>query len=65
MGVAPATVLGSLRVTASSAYLESRRENLHILTGSPVRGVVFEGTRAKGVELVGGEFGMFPPENEP
>lgn len=56
MGVAPATVLHGLRVTASSAYLEHRQENLQILTESPVQRVVFEGIKAKGVELIGGEF---------
>ena len=56
MGVAPATVLDGLRVTASSAYLERQRENLQILTESPVQRFVFECTKAKGVELVGGHF---------
>jgi len=56
MGVAPATVLDGFRVTASSAYLERQRDNLHILTKSTVQRVVFEGTKAKGVELMGGEF---------
>jgi len=55
MGVAPATVLDGLRVTASSAYLKPQRENLHILTESPVQRVVFEGTKAIGVELTGVE----------
>lgn len=54
MGVAPATVLGSSRVTASSAYLKAPNANLHIETNVQVHRIVFEGHKASAVELVGG-----------
>ena len=55
MGVAPATVLDGLRITASSAYLKHGRTNLHIITDSAVQRVIFEGTRARGVEIKSGQ----------
>lgn len=61
MGVAPATVLDGSRVTASSAYLQRPRGNLDVLTESPVKRVVFEDRKAKGVETIEGEYRVQSP----
>lgn len=55
MGVAPATVVGNSRVTASSAYLRSPKKNLQIMTETSVHRIVFDGKTAKGVELIDGQ----------
>lgn len=39
------------RVTASGAFLSPLPENLHIMTNTAVRKVLFEGMRAVGVDL--------------
>jgi choline dehydrogenase-like flavoprotein len=47
----PATTYQGLRVTAASAYLKEKPENLTIKTNSEVSRVIFEAKKAVGVEL--------------
>ncbi|KAL9626087.1 MAG: hypothetical protein Q9204_007591 [Flavoplaca sp. TL-2023a] len=55
MGVSPATVLNNHRVTAASAYLQNPNDNVHILPNTTVSKVIFQGTTAKGVQLINGD----------
>ena len=54
-GVPPGTIHDGLRVTAASAYLAQRPDNLKVLTNANVTRVLFEGKKAIGVELSKGE----------
>jgi choline dehydrogenase-like flavoprotein len=50
-GMAPATAYQGLRITAASAYLREKPDNLTIKTNSQVARVIFEVKKAVGVEL--------------
>ena len=49
------TVHGGIRQSSAIAYLSQPPENLTILTHRHVHRVVFDGTRAAGIEMLGGE----------
>ncbi|KAH7093305.1 hypothetical protein FB567DRAFT_487608 [Paraphoma chrysanthemicola] len=55
VGFGPATAKDGIRVTARTAYLSERPENLKVVEGVSVARVVWEGKKAIGVESVGGE----------
>jgi choline dehydrogenase-like flavoprotein len=50
-GMAPATTYQGLRITAASAYLKEKPDNLTIKTNSQVARIIFEVKKAVGVEL--------------
>ena len=51
--------MGRERVTASSAYLSHKPANLDVMIGSQVARVIFEESKAVGVELLNGTKRMF------
>lgn len=53
-GIPPTTVLDRERVTASTAYLSNKPANLDIMTDSRVARILFENSKAVGVELLNG-----------
>ena len=55
MGVSPSTASNGTRVTAASAFLEPKPENLTIKINTPIARVLLEGKRAVGVEAINGE----------
>jgi choline dehydrogenase-like flavoprotein len=51
-GIAPSTTYRGLRTTAASAYLSEIPDNLTIITQSKVIRILFEGTKAIGINLL-------------
>ncbi|GAD98413.1 glucose-methanol-choline (gmc) oxidoreductase [Paecilomyces variotii No. 5] len=56
VGVGPATSWNGLRTTASTAFLEEKPSNIHILTGKLVTQIIFDGKMAKGVRSYNEEY---------
>jgi predicted dehydrogenase (TIGR03970 family) len=54
-GLVPTNSVDGVRICAATAYLKENRPNLTVRGESPVARVLFDGDRARGVELVGGE----------
>jgi choline dehydrogenase-like flavoprotein len=55
MGVCPSTAYNSVKWTAASAYLEPAPSNLTVKTGIIISKILFDGTRAVGVQTLDGE----------
>lgn len=54
LGVVPGTIYRGLRITAASAYLSTKPDNLTIITQSEVTRILFEGKKATGINLADG-----------
>ena len=54
-GLVPSNVVEGVRVDAATAYLRGTRPDLIVRGDAPVARVLFDGDRARGVELVDGE----------
>lgn len=57
LGMSPVSSQNGSRTTSASATLSTSPENLKVWTDAPVKKVLFEGTRAVGVELLDGRKG--------
>jgi hypothetical protein len=57
--MSPTTAASGYRTTSASANLNAKPANLLIWTEAVVAKVIFDGTTAKGVELINGHQGKF------
>lgn len=61
MGIVPVAAANEYRTTSATATLKSKPDNLTVWTSAPMKRVIFDGTNAKGVELIDGRKGLYLP----